>query len=50
MAAHGDNAETGTMDISDHIRTWKGFTSLIKWSMLSIAVIMLFLLFFRTHG
>ena len=50
MAAQGDNEQTGSMDLSDHIRTWKGFTNLIKWSALSIAVIMLFLLVFRTHG
>jgi hypothetical protein len=50
MAAHGDSEQSGTMDISDHIRTWKAFTGLIKWSVLSIAVIMLFLFFFRTHG
>jgi len=51
MAAHGDSGEpTGTMDITDHIRTWKGFTSLVKWSMGGIVLIMLFLLIFRTHG
>jgi hypothetical protein len=46
----GDNSETGAMDLSDHIRTWKGFTALIKWSLLAIALVMLFLFAFRTHG
>lgn len=43
------NHESGTMDIGEHIRTWKGFTGLIKWSLSAIGVIMLLLLIFRTH-
>ncbi|MGA7674835.1 MAG: aa3-type cytochrome c oxidase subunit IV [Rhizomicrobium sp.] len=51
MAAHDhDGEQTGTMDISDHVRTWKLFTGLVKWSMVCIALLMLGLLIFRTHG
>ncbi len=51
MAHHDDRHDSaGTMDISEHVRTWKLFTSLVKWSMAGIAVLMLFLLVFRTHG
>lgn len=50
MAAPGDSEQTGTMDLSDHVRTWKGFIATIKWSLLTIFAIMLFLLVFRTHG
>jgi len=49
MATHGDDSH-GAMDISEHQRTWKGFTGLIKWSTLGIALLMLALLIFRTHG
>jgi hypothetical protein len=38
------------MDINDHIRTWKGFTGFIKYSLLGIAAVMLLLAIFRTHG
>lgn len=51
MAVHGDtNEQASTMDISEHLRTWKGFTSLVKWATLAIGAVMLFLLVFRTHG
>jgi len=51
MAANDHNDEqTGTMDIGEHLRTWKLFTGLVKWSMAGIALLMLGLLIFRTHG
>lgn len=51
MAAHGDKGgQTGAMDIGEHLRTWKHFLWLIKWSLIAIAVIMAFLAIFRTHG
>jgi len=51
MAAHDHNGEqSGTMDISEHVRTWKLFTGLVKWSMAGLALVMLGLLIFRTHG
>lgn len=51
MAAHGDSEQTaGSMDINQHIKTWAGFTSFVKWSMIGIGLIMVFLALFRTHG
>ena len=51
MAAHGDTGEeTRSMDIGEHLRTWKLFTGLIKWSVVGIGVIMAMLAIFRTHG
>ena len=52
MAAHGENGDHAntTMDISEHLRTWKLFTWLVKWSAIGIALVMLFLLIFRTNG
>jgi hypothetical protein len=46
--AHG--SDTGTMDMKDHIKTWKGFVSLIKWMIIGNIVLLTFLAIFRTHG
>jgi hypothetical protein len=48
MAA--DHYEKGTMDISDHMKGWKGFTTFVKLSLAGIGLIMVFLAIFRTHG
>ena len=51
MAAHGDKGDhTSTMDIGEHLRTWKHFTWLIKWSLIGIGLIMALLAIFRIHG
>ena len=53
MAAHGDSHgdnQTGSMDISQHVKAWAGFTSFVKWSIIGIVVIMGLLALFRTHG
>ena len=51
MAARGNNGErTSTMDIGEHLRTWKLFTRLIKWSLIGIGLVMAFLAIYFTHG
>ncbi len=50
MAAHTEHGDSGTSDLGDHQRTWKGFTGLIKWSLAGILFIMALLAIFRTHG
>ena len=51
MAASGDNGDRAdTMDIGEHLRTWKHFTGLIKWFLIGIGLIMALLAIFRTHG
>jgi hypothetical protein len=40
----------GTMDISDHIKTWLGFWNSAKWGAIGIIAIVVFLAFFRTHN
>lgn len=50
MAVQDDHAAGGSMDIAEHMRTWKQFTGLIKWSCGSIALLMIILLIFRTHN
>jgi hypothetical protein len=52
MAAHGDthgDQPTGSMDISEHLKAWAGFTTFVKWSIIGIILIMGFLAIFRTH-
>jgi hypothetical protein len=45
----GHDQAHGSMDISAHKKTWAGFTSLVKWSMIGIILVMVFLALFRTH-
>jgi hypothetical protein len=40
----------GSMDITQHQKTWAGFVWLVKWSLIGILLIMVFLAIFRTHG
>jgi hypothetical protein len=47
---HGHGSDAGSMDISEHVRTWKGFVSFIKWQVVGIVIIMVLLAMFRTHG
>ena len=42
--------QKGTMDISQHVKGWKGFTAFVKYSMAGLVLIMVFLAIFRTHG
>ena len=51
-AQHGndhDNSAEGTMDISDHVKTWNAFWAGIKWSSIAIIVIAVLLAIFRTN-
>jgi hypothetical protein len=51
MAAHGESHDDrGSMDISEHVKAWAGFTNFVKWSILGIGLVMIFLAIFRTHG
>jgi hypothetical protein len=40
----------GTMDLKDHLRTWHGFVTFVKWGIIGNIAIMVFLAIFRTHG
>ncbi|HJW42465.1 MAG TPA: aa3-type cytochrome c oxidase subunit IV [Rhizomicrobium sp.] len=53
MAAQGDSHgdyKPGSMDISEHLKAWAGFTVFVKWSIVGVILIMGFLALFRTHG
>jgi len=46
----GHGSDQGTMDISDHVKTWNGFMSLVKWVVIGNVLLLVFLALFRTHG
>jgi hypothetical protein len=50
MATDTHEYQKGTMDMTAHLRGWKGFTTFVKVSMAGILLIVLFLAIFRTHG
>jgi hypothetical protein len=45
-----EDAPTGGMDISQHVKTWLAFWSATKWSVLTILVVVVLLAIFRTHN
>jgi len=53
MAEHDLSEEVhdpqGTMDISEHVKTWLAFWNAAKWSCMALAVLGLLLLLFRTN-
>ena len=50
MAAQDQHYTKGSMDISEHTRNWSGFVGFIKYSLVFIGLIMVYLPVFRTHG
>lgn len=46
-AEHGP--ATGRMDLKENRRTWRGFLSVIKWSVGSALLLLLIMAIFRTH-
>jgi hypothetical protein len=51
MAEQDENPERPvTLDMGEHLRTWRLFVSLLKWHGAGIGLILLGLLLFRTHG
>ena len=47
--SHEHGSDTGTMDLKDHMKTWTGFVSLVKWIIIGNVLLMIFLAIFRTH-
>jgi len=50
MAVEDDHSTGGSTDFVEHMRTWRQFTGLIKWSIIGIGLIMVLLFIFRTHN
>jgi hypothetical protein len=49
--AHDDTHYTpGSMDMSQHKRGYAGFLAGVKWTLILILAIMVFLAIFRTHN
>jgi hypothetical protein len=44
------DAQQGTMDLTDHMKTWLGFWEGAKWTLAGAIVIAIFLAIFRTHN
>ena len=42
--------EADSADLKEHLKTWQLFLSVIKWQVIITAVVMIFLLIFRTHN
>ena len=49
-AHHESDYQPGSMDISQHRKFYLGFLAFSKWSMIGIALVMILLAIFRTHG
>jgi hypothetical protein len=47
--AHDEHADRGSMDLTDHMKTWLGFWAGVKWSIIAVAVLAILLAIFRTH-
>jgi len=51
MSEHDDQQDpSGSMDMGEHLRTWKMFTAMIKWNIVAAAILMLYLLLFHTNA
>lgn len=48
-AHHTDAYQKGTMDLSEHNRTWHWFTVGVKWHIIGGILLAAFLAYFRTH-
>jgi hypothetical protein len=46
----GHEGEGGTMDISDHVKTWNWFVWGVKWAIILNVILLILLALFRTHG
>ena len=46
----GDHSSGGTMDLTDHARTWLAFWSGGKWAVIMLVILATLLFIFRTHN
>jgi hypothetical protein len=47
--SHDSDYQPGSMDISQHQRTYAGFITGTKWGFAFVMAIVIFMAFFRTH-
>lgn len=48
--AHEQDYQPGSMDISQHKKSYLGFLTFSKYSLIGVLLIMVFLAIFRTHS
>jgi hypothetical protein len=49
MAKGKEQGSVGTMDVTQSRQTWKGFLTVIKWSLTIILLLLAFMAIFRVH-
>ncbi|HEY2446843.1 MAG TPA: aa3-type cytochrome c oxidase subunit IV [Rhizomicrobium sp.] len=49
MAA-GHEPDSHTPDMAEHLKTWHGFLSFMKWQAVAAVALLALLAIFRTHG
>jgi hypothetical protein len=51
MTPHTDHGpDSGNTDMAEHLKTWHGFLSFMKWQVIAAVALLVFLAIFRTHG
>ena len=48
QTGHGPDPEGA--DMAEHVRTWHGFLTFMKWQVIAAVVLLAILAIFRTHG
>jgi hypothetical protein len=43
-------SDSGNTDMNEHLRTWHGFLSFMKWQAIAAVALLVLLAIFRTHG
>lgn len=43
-------SQRGQIAMGEHLRTWRLFTSLVKWGIITNVALLVFLAIFRTHS
>ena len=46
----GHGQESGNADMAEHLRTWNGFLTFMKWQAIAAVILLALLAIFRTHG
>jgi hypothetical protein len=50
MASHPETGpDSGRADMAEHLKTWHGFLSFMKWQAIGAAALLILLAIFRTH-
>jgi len=50
MAHTNPQQDAGHTDMAEHLRTWRGFITFMKWQVIGAVALLALLAIFRTHG